>query len=221
MKFTPMKKTIITCLVALIGFAGTNLTAEAQVVNVRKKEYKKAVKKKTKELKKKDYTAKGSGTIEIYAANALNKEFAVDDEGEALNSVIYTSMVDPTYEGAVSACRAAARAAIAGNMETNVAELVKRSINTDQVSAKSANGINQTVIAGKQLIAQKISTEDIYVLYREVLDEKDGKTLIEVEYAGFYSRKIAMQKAHEYLREQMKNEAEDLHKDLDKIFDLD
>lgn len=206
---------------AFILVLGFTIDSDAQVVKVKKKDYKKAVKKKTKELKRKGYTAKGSGTIDIYAANALNKEFAEDEEGETMNAVVYTSMVDPTYEGAVSACRAAARAAIAGNIETNVGELVKRSLNTDQVSAKSANGVNQTVIAGKQLIAQKISIEDIYVLYREVKDERDGKTLIEVEYACYYSRKLAMQKAQEYVREQMKEETEELHKDLDKIFDLD
>jgi len=30
-----------------------------------------------------------------------------------------------------------------------------------------------------------------------------------------------MEKAREYIREQMKNETEELHKDLDKIFNLD
>jgi hypothetical protein len=209
---------ILLVLFLALSFAGIS---DAQVVKVSHHEYKKAVRKKTKELKKKGYSAKGVGSIEIYAKNALNMEFAEDKDGEPMYAVIYTSMVDPTYEGAVSACRAAARAAIAGNMETNVAELVKRSLNTEQISAKSANGINQTVIAGKQLIAQKISTEDIYVLYREVKDERDGKTLIEVEYACYFSRKLAMQKAQEYIREEMKKETEELHKDLDKIFKLD
>lgn len=216
-----MKSVALKLFLALFMVAGISNFSHAQVVKVNKKEYKKAVKKKTKELKKKGYTAKGAGTIEIYTSNALNKEFALDEDGEILNSVVYTSMVDPTYEGAASACRAAARAAIAGNIETNVAELVKRSLNTDQISAKSADGINQTVIAGKQLIAQKISIEDIYVLYREVRDEQDGQTLIEVEYACYYSRRMALRKAQEYIKEEMEAEAEALHEDLDKIFDLD
>ncbi|NJK86583.1 MAG: hypothetical protein HC906_12060 [Bacteroidales bacterium] len=161
------------------------------------------------------------GTVEIYIKEAVNKEFETDENNETKNEVVYTSSVDPTYEGAVNACRAAARAALAGNIQTNVAELVKRSLNSEQVSMKSAEGINQTITAGKQLIAQKISMEDIYVFYREVKDERDGKTLIEVEYAGCYNRKLALLKAREYIREQMKDEAEELHKDLDRIFKLD
>lgn len=202
---------------SLVAFPG-NL--ESQVVKVKHREYKRAVKKKTRELTKAGYTAKGSGTIKLYVTDALNREFEKDKDGKIINDVVYTSAVDPTFEGAASACRAAARAALAGNIQTNVAELVKRSLNTDQISAKSANGINQTVIAGKQIIAQKISVDDIYVLYREVKDEKDGKTLIEVEYACYYNKDKAMKAAQEYIRDELKGETEELHKDLDKIFKL-
>jgi hypothetical protein len=208
-------------ILVLFLFVTGMVTADAQVVKTRDKEYKKAAKKKTKELTKAGYTAKGSGSVQIYVKEAINKEFETDDKGENKYAVVYTSAVDPTYEGAVTACRAAARAALAGNIETRVAELVKRSLNTEQISMKSANGINQTITAGKQLIAQRVSTEDIYTFYREVKDERDGKTLIEVEFAACYSQKLAMQKAQEYIREKLKDETEELHQDLDKIFNLE
>jgi hypothetical protein len=195
--------------------------ANGQIVNTKDREYKRSVKQKSKELTRKGYTAKGSGTVKIYVTEATNKEFAKDEEGKSINDVVYTSAVDPTFEGAISACRAAARAALAGNIQTNVGELVKRSLNTDQISAKSANGINSTVIAGKQLIAQKVSIDDIYILYREVKDERDGKTLIEVEYACYYDINQSLLKAQEFIREELKDETEELHKDLDKIFKLD
>jgi len=194
---------------------------DAQVVKTKNRHYKKAAKQRTKELEKQGYSTKGAGTVSLYVKNALNIEFETDENGETKNAVVYTSAVDPSFEGAVNACRAAARAALAGNIETNIGELVKRSLNTEQVSLKSADGINKTVTAGKQLIAQKVSMEDVYILYREVKDERDGKTLIEVEYSGTYSRKLAMAKAREFVRQEMKDEAEELHKDLDKIFELD
>jgi hypothetical protein len=206
--------------ILLVLFFITGIT-EAQVVKTRSKEYKRAVKQKTRELTKKGFAAKGAGTIQLYVKSAVNKQFETDENGENKYFVVPASEVDPTYEGAVSACRAAARSALAGNIETNVAELVKRSLATEQVSMKSADGINKTITAGKQLIAQKVSMEDIYIFYREVKDERDGKTLIEVEYMGCYSKKLAMQKAGEFVREQLKNETEELHKDLDKIFKLD
>lgn len=213
-----MRSLLLKSIIALILSACCYEMCNAQVIKVKKKEYKKAAKKKIRGLKRKAFTPKGSGSIKLYVINALNKEFEVDEENNKLHSVVYTSMVDPTFEGAVSACRAASRVTIAGNIETNVAELVKRSLNSDQVSAKSANGINQTVIAGKQLIAQRVSIDDIYVLYREVKDEIDGHTLIEVEYACFYNKDKALEKAIEHIRQEMKEETEELHKDLDKIF---
>jgi RNA 3'-terminal phosphate cyclase len=205
-------------LLVLILFFGI---CQAQVLKPKQKEYRRALRQRTRELTKEGYSPKGAGTVELYVKEAINKEFAKDENGDSKFAVVYTSAVDPTFEGAVNACRAAARAALAGNIETRVAELVKRSLNTDQVSMKSADGINKTVTAGKQLIAQKVSMEDTYILFREIKDERDGKTIVEVNYAGAYSQKLAMEKAHEYLREQMKNETEELHKDLDKIFKLD
>jgi hypothetical protein len=206
---------LVTILIACFGMT------EAQVLKTRQKEYKKALKQRTREMVKQGYSPKGAGSVELYIREAINKEFATDENGESKFDVVYTSSVDPTFEGAANACRAAARAALAGNIETRVAELVKRSLNTQQVSMKSAEGINKTVTAGKQLIAQKVSMEDTYLLFRELKDERDGKTIIEVNYAGAYSQRLAMEKAREYIREQMKNETEELHKDLDRIFNLD
>lgn len=216
-----MKTRILKPVAMLLMLAFAFTAADAQVVKMKKREFKKAAKQRTKQLEKGGYQPKGAGTVSLYMKNALNLEFAMDENGDNLTPVVYTSAVDPTFEGAVNACRAAARAALAGNIETNVGELVKRSLNTEQVSARSADGISKTVTAGKQLIAQKISMEDTYILFREVKDERDGKTLIEVEYAASYSRRLAMERAREYVRQEMKDEAEELHKDLDKIFNLD
>lgn len=216
-----MKTQIILRSILLMVFVTCFGAAESQVLKTRQKEYKQAIRQRTRDLIKEGYSPKGAGNVELYVREAINKEFATDENGESKFAVVYTSAVDPTFEGAATACRAAARAALAGNIETRVAELVKRSLNTQQVSMRSAEGINKTVTAGKQLIAQRVSMEDTYLLFREIKDERDGKTIIEVNYAGAYSQRLAMEKAREYIMEQMKNETEELHKDLDKIFNLD
>ncbi len=194
---------------------------EAQVVKTKDRHYRKALRQRTRELEKSGYAPKGSGSVYLYVQKAMNKEFETDESGETKNAVVYTSAVAPSFQGAVAACRAAARSGLAGNIETSVGELVKTSLNTDQISARSANGISQTITAGKQLIAQKVSMDDTYILFREIKDEMDGKTLIEVEYSASYSKKLAMLQAQKFIREEMKNETEELHKDLDKIFKLD
>lgn len=213
-----MKKPRIILLLALILCSCFSQAQE--VVKTKDKLYKKSVKKKTKELAKKGYTAKGAGSIELYITKAINIEFEKDEDGDTKNAVVYTSAVAPDFQNAVQACRVDARAALAGQIETRVAEHVKRSLNLDQISAKSANAINKTITAGKQVIAGKVSTEDIYIFYREIKDENDKKTLIEVEFAVYYSNKLAMIKAKEYIREDLKDEAEELHKDLDKLFNF-
>ena len=162
-------KTVATLLILALALG----IANAQVVKTKSKEYKKAVKQRTKQLEKDGYRPKGAGTVSLYVRNALNLEFSMNEDGENTHAVVYTSAIDPTFEGAANACRAAARAALAGNIETNVGELVKRSLNTEQVSMKSADGINKTVTAGKQLIAQKVSMEDTYILFREIKDERE------------------------------------------------
>ena len=221
LNFITMKTTVIIRSLLFFALIGCFGVIEAQVLKTRKKEYKQALRQRTKELTKDGYSPKGAGNLELYVREAINKEFDTDENGESKFAVVYTSAVDPTFEGAATACRAAARAALAGNIETRVAELVKRSLNTEQISMKSAEGINKTVTAGKQLIAQRVSMEDTYTLFRELKDERDGKTIIEVNYAGAYSQRLAMEKAREYIREQMKDEAEELHRDLDKIFKFD
>jgi hypothetical protein len=207
-------------LILFLLIAGLGIT-NAQVVKTKNKVYKKAVKRRTKDYKKQGYIPMGSGTIQLYVTRGVNKEFEEDENGELKFNVVTTKEVGPTFENALTACRASARAAIAGNIETRVAELIKRSLNNDVISERSANGINQVITAGKQLIAQKVSMEDIYTFYKNIKDERDKKDIVEVVYSGCYSNRLAMQKAQEYIRQELKDETEELHKDLDKIFKFD
>ena len=162
----------------------------------------------------------GSGTVKLYVSKGVNKEFETDADGQNKFFVITTKDIGPTFESASTASRTSARAAIAANIETRVAELIKRSVANDALSETSADGINKILAAGKQLIAQRISMEDIYTFYRPVKDTRTGENIVEVLYSACFSNKLAMQKAKEYIREQLKDETEELHKELDNIFDL-
>ena len=99
-------------LILMAFFVTLYCIADAQVVKTRDKEYKRAAKQRTKQLTKEGYSPKGAGSVELYVKEAINKEFEKDENGDTKNPVVYTSAVDPTFEGAVSACRAAARAAL-------------------------------------------------------------------------------------------------------------
>lgn len=192
----------------------------AQVYNTKSREYKKAIKQRTKDYKKQGYIPMGSGTLNLYVTRGVNKEFETDEEGQNKFFVITTKDIGPTFESASTASRTSARTAIAANIETRVAELIKRSVVNDELSETSADGINKIIAAGKQLIAERISMEDIYTLYRSVKDTRTSENIVEVLYSACYSNQLAMQKAKEYIREELKEEAEELHEQLDNIFSL-
>lgn len=212
-------KSIIILLSMIIGLSNV-FYVSAQVVKTSKKEYEKANKKRAKELEKMGYRPKGPGNIKIYLNEALNIEFEKDEEGNKKNKIVYVSAPGKTFEGALKSCEVNAKSSLAGQIETRVAELVKKSINDRIISERSAKEINNTVTAGKQIIAGTVSTEKVYVFYREMKDEGDGKTLIHVEYAASYNKKLAMISAEEFIRKEMEDETEELHKDLDKLFNL-
>lgn len=204
--------------ILLIALLTTNL--DAQVVKTKSRQYKKAVKQRTKDYEKLGYVPMGSGTIRLYVERGVNKEFETDDDGQNKNFVVTLKEVGPNFESALTACRSSARTAIAGNIETRVAELIKRSVANEQISETSANGINKVIAAGKQVIAQRISMEDIYTFYRPIKDTRTGEDIVEVTFSACYSNKLAMQKTKEYIQEQLKEESEELHEELDKLFDL-
>ncbi len=193
----------------------------AQVVNTKTKAYKKAVKQRTRDYEKQGYKPMGSGTINLYVTRGVNKEFETDDQGHSKYNVYNTNQVGPTFETAATACRASARATLAANIETRVAELIERSLANNQISQTSADGINKVLVAGKQIIAQRISLEDIYLFYRPVKDSRTGDDIVEVVYSACYSNNMAMLKAQEYIREQLTEETKELHEDLDRIFEFD
>ncbi len=215
-----MKTKFTLQLVSLLFMMIVVSALNAQVVNTKSKAYKKAVKQRTKDYKKQGYKPMGSGTIDLYVLRGVNKEFETDEEGQTKYNVVTTKEIGPTFETASTACRASARASLAANIETRVAELIKRSVANDAISETSADGISKVLLAGKQLIAQRISLEDIYVFYRPVKDSRTGEDIVEVVYSACFSNKLAMQKAQEYIQEQLKDESEELHKELDKLFDL-
>ncbi len=214
------KFTLQFVCIFVLTFLMTGMNAQ-EVYKTKSKEYKKAVKQRTKDYEKQGYKPMGSGTIRLYVSRGVNKEFETDENGQNKFFVITTKDIGPTFESASTASRASARTAIAANIETRVAELVKRSVVNDELSETSADGINKIVAAGKQLIAQRISMEDIYTLYRPVKDTRTGENIVEVMYSACFSNKLVMQKTKEYISEQLKNESEELHKELDKLFDLD
>jgi len=77
------------------------------------------------------------------------------------------------------------------------------------------------VAAGKQIIAQKISLEDIYTLHRPIKDTESGEDIVELVYSACYSNSLALKKAKQYIREELLKETEELHEDLENFLNWD
>jgi len=177
----------------------------------------KSIVKKAKWYEKNGWQCPGGGTIVQYLKKANDIEFAKDDKGKNKDIVQYAKATSITYDNAVVDCRAAAGEYIAGNLLTFVGANIERSVADKQISVATAQGINKAILAGKQLIIKNVSKIDIYTFYKEVKDENDGKTLVQVEYACYYNKDAALQVAKEITEKELGDDVEKLHKELNEI----
>lgn len=178
------------------------------------------VKNKAEQYRSEGYEAKGPRTIEAYLQNACKKDTATNEDGEDKYMMVFSEGTGEDFQSARNAVSADITSTMASRIETRVAGLTKRSLNNRIISQRSAESINKTVTANKQIIAQNISRDILYTFSREIEDEEDGKTIVQVEALAYFSQRMADKVAKQQLEKKMEDETEQLHKDLNKLFDL-
>lgn len=178
------------------------------------------VKEKAEQYRSEGYEAKGAKSMEAYLLEACQMDTATNEDGEDKYMMAFSEGTGQDFQNARNAVKSDITSTIAGRIETRVAGLTKRSLNNEIISQRSAESINKTVTANKLLIAQDISRDIIYTFSREIEDEEDGKTIVQVEALAYFSKRMADKIAKEKLKEKMEDETEELHEDLNKLFDL-
>jgi len=204
-----MKKIVLLILMALLIIPA----ARAQVPTMSEKEYKKAIKKRTKDAEKEGWRPVGSGTLAMYIQRGMEKEFAENEDGEQTYIVVYGEANGGAYDAVSEDAWSGAKVKIAGNMEAYITGLIKREVANEKITLENAETISKYLGASKQIIAQKISVKDIYFLKKDL-----PGGMIMVKYAGYYDSKMAKHLAQEELKKQLEEEAGDVSKELDEMF---
>ncbi|RMG76499.1 MAG: hypothetical protein D6714_21280, partial [Bacteroidetes bacterium] len=103
---------------------------------------------------------------------------------------------------------------------TNIVGLIENSVANEQLTQEEATSLTKTVTASKEIVAQKLGR--ILILFSAYKETKDLSKRGNVGYTVMiaYNQKLALAAAKQTIKEQLRDEAEDLHRKLDQILDF-
>ena len=109
----------------------------------------------------------------------------------------------------------AAKLELAGKLETTIVGLIENSFANNQITQEEAVSLTKTVTGSKNIISQKLGR--VVVLFEAYRDfGKNAEASVMVA----YNNEMAMEVAKQTMREELEDEAEEIHKKLDQILDF-
>lgn len=193
-------------------------TAKAVKKLLRKKADKNA-RKEAKKLKKQDYTVfPGSIPMDKQLEDCWMKQLTRDERGIQKYIFADGNGVAGTQTAAEMQALEAAKLQLAGLISNEVNQIVESKIANEQIDRETANTLTKFVAGGKNYIIQSLSyVKPAFKVYREV-----GKRNLEVTVKIYYSVEEAMIAAEKAMeakaRADLEDEADDLIKEINKIF---
>ena len=109
---------------------------------------------------------------------------------------------------------------MASQLETNIVGLIENSVANEQLSQEDAASLTKTVTASKEIVAQKLGR--VITLFSAYKEDKKLSKRANVGYTVMiaYNQALAIDAAKQTIKEELRDEAEDLHKKLDQILDF-
>lgn len=214
--------TLVLALMAIAVPTQAQLTKEqkkerAEMSKMTKKELNsrasKTARREAKKLKKDGWlVTPGTLPIEKQLDRSYNMLYEIDENmmpkyimGEAMS-------IGENYDAAKLQALELAKQNLAGQIETEVTELVENTVATEQLSQEQAASITQTVSASKNLISQSLGRVlPVLEMYR-VKNNKNKEVYVRLA----YSTDMAMQVAKKVIKEELEKKGQDLHEELDK-----
>ncbi len=221
-----LKITLLSVLALLLTASFSNdLLAQKSnkdIVKQVKKELKdkplKIAKKEAKRLKKQGYyVPPGKLPLMEQLEKSYIKQAEDDENGIPRWITGEATSIANTKIAAKNQAIEAAKLELAGKLETTIVGLVENSFANNQINMEEAASLTKTVTASKNVISQKIGRIIVLLEAYRDLDNKNVEATMTIA----YSFDTALQQARETLREELEEDAEDLHNKLDKILDLD
>lgn len=173
----------------------------------------KTARREAKKLKKDGWlVTPGSLPIEKQLDRSYNILYEIDENmmpkyimGEAMS-------IGENYDAAKLQALELAKQNLAGQIETEVTELVENTVANKQLSQEQAASITQTVSASKNLISQSLGRVLPVVEMYRVKNNKNKEVYVRLA----YSTDMAMQVAKKVIKEELEKKGQDLHEELDK-----
>ena len=179
----------------------------------------KALKQARKEAKRYKkggyYVPPGKLPMDKQLEKAYMRQWEEDEMGYPRYIVGNAVSIGGTKIAAKNQAIEAAKLELAGQVETTIVGLVENSFANNQITQEEATSLTKTVTGSKNIISQKLGR--VIVLFEAYKDM--GKNA-EVAVMIAYNQELAMEVAKQSMREELEDEADEIHKKLDQILDF-
>lgn len=150
----------------------------------------------------------------------LDRSFAMQYEYAENGAPLYLMGFGQSIGGNLDAAKMQAtemaRLDVAGQIEVYVTELIESTVANEQMSQEQATSITRTVAASKSLISQRIGRLTPVVECYRTLSNKNKEVMIRVA----YNTKACMEAAKQVIKEELEKKGEQLHDQLDKMWEV-
>ncbi len=221
-----MKKVMLIlalCLAASAPAATAQISKEQQkerreLRNATKKELNekasKAAQKEAKRMAKDGWkVTPGALPLEKQFDRSYMMQMEYDDDMFPKYIMAEGMSIGENYDAAKMQSLELAKQNLASQIQTEITMLVENSVANNQLSAEQAASVTKTISAGKNLISQSIGRTILVVEAYRTLKNKNKEVLTRIA----YNAQMAKAAAKKALRDELNDESEELHKQLDEI----
>lgn len=208
-----MKRLFIYVLTIAFGFTAVSCGGGSFQDNTAKYARKDA-KKERKRLEEEGYTIfPGDLPIERQLESQYLKRYEADENGLPKYMLASATSVAGTEIAATRQATEAAKNLLAGQISTQVNELIEQKVANEQVTRTEANTLTKMVSNSKNLISQNLGRViTTSKFYREI-----GNDNLEVSVTIAYSQELAEQAIRRTMQKQLEKESDELGDKLDTI----
>ena len=221
-----MKKVMLIlalCLAASAPAATAQISKEQQkerreLRNATKKELNekasKAAQKEAKRMAKDGWkVTPGALPLEKQFDRSYMMQMEYDDDMFPKYIMAEGMSIGENYDAAKMQSLELAKQNLASQIQTEITMLVENSVANNQLSAEQAASVTKTISAGKNLISQSIGRTILVVEAYRTLKTIYKEVLTRIA----YNAQMAKAAAKKALRDELNDESEELHKQLDEI----
>lgn len=222
-----MKKVMLLCVAFLAMTTFTMAQSEKDAIKERQETAKlsrselnakasKAARKEAKKLGKEGWmTSPGTLPIDKQLDKSYNMQYEYDETGFPKYLMGEAMSIGENYDAAKMQALELAKQNLAGQIQTEVTQLIENQVSNKQLTAEQAASVTQSVSASKNLISQSIGRVIPVVEVYRVKNNSNKEVLVRVA----YNSKMALDAAKQVVRKSLEEKGDSLQNEVDKIID--